>query len=207
RSFRVGRGALERSLPSSVVRHELPDPARDRFAAASGARCETRTRCEAKRPLAGSGSSWRTTLGGRERPSAPRPTRKERVFDRPDPACPAASGRLGAAGGPVLAATCGARSRLESERPARLPAWSDPPQRQSRQAGTLARRAGPGLATPERRSVRASAERTGGGLVSETGARAGGRSRRAARRVVRTRAAVTTALGPGPGAALRVTSG
>src|SRR6184192_3355931 len=65
----------------------------------------------------------------------------------------------------------------------------------------------PGLATPERRSVRASAERAGGGLVSETGARAGGKSRRAARRVVRSTAAVTTALGPGPGAALRVTSG
>src|SRR2546425_4163985 len=96
------------------------------WAAASGACCETRTRCEAKRSLAGSGSSWRTTLEGSERSSAPRPTRKERVFDRPDPACPAASGRLGAAGGPVLAATCGARSRLESERPARLPAWSDP---------------------------------------------------------------------------------
>src|SRR3989454_5558238 len=98
------------------------------WAAASGACCETRTPCEAKRSLAGSGSSWRTTLDGSERSSAPRPTRKERVFDRPDPACPAASGRLGAAGDPVLAATCGARSRLESERPARLPAWSDPPQ-------------------------------------------------------------------------------
>src|SRR5881392_3370181 len=92
------------------------------WAAASGACCETRTRREAKRSLAGSGSSWRTTLERSERSSAPRPTRKERVFDRPDPACPAASGRLGAADGPVLAATCGARSRLESERPARLAA-------------------------------------------------------------------------------------
>src|SRR6266516_2533559 len=154
------------------------------WAAASGACCETCTRCEGKRSLAGSGSWWRTTLERNERPNA-RPARKERVFDRPDPACPAAAGRPGTAGGALLAATRGTRSRHESERPARLPARSDPPQRQSREAGTLARRAGRDLATPERGSVRAPAERAGGGLVPETGARDGARSRRAARRIVR----------------------
>src|SRR6266513_656832 len=101
-----------------------------RWAAASGACCETCTRCEGKRSLAGSGTWWRTTLERNERPNA-RPARKERVFDRPDPACPAAAGRPGTAGGALLAATRGTRSRHESERLARLPAWSDSPQRET----------------------------------------------------------------------------
>src|SRR6266513_43055 len=173
------------------------------WAAASGACCETCTRCEGKRSLAGSGSWWRTTLERNERPNE-RPARKERVFDRPDPACPAAAGRPGTAGGALLAATRGTRSRHESERPARLPARSDSPQRQSREAGTLARRAGRDLATPERGSVRAPAERAGGGLVPETGARDGARSRRAARRIVRDTAALAASLGAGPGPTFRV---
>src|SRR6266513_6550317 len=60
------------------------------------------------------------------------------------------------------------------------------------------------LATAERGSVRAPAERAGGGLVPETGARDGARSRRAARRIVRDTAALAASLGAGPGPTLRV---